>query len=306
MFHKRSVNGKISILIVYIDDIIVTGNDQEAIKSLKEKLAQIFELKDLGPVKYFLGMEVARSKHGIFINQRKYIMDLLKETGLLNCRPAETPIDANQKLELAKAEEVVDVAKFQKLVGKLIYLSHTRPDIAFSVSKLSQFMHSPGQKHFEAAYRIVRYLKGTPGKGLLFRKNTNLQIQIYTDADWAGCINDRRSTSGICTFIGGNLVTWRSKKQNVVARSSAEAEFRALANGVCEGLWLKRFFEDLKIQLPLPIQVFCDNKTVVAIAHNPVLHDRTKHIEVNRHFIKEKIDNGVVCLSYVPSTEKKN
>ena len=159
--------------------------------------------------------------------------------------------------------------------GEVDILSHTRPDIAFPVSVLSQFMHSPGQKHFEAAYRIVRHLKGTPGKGLLFEKSSNLQVDIYTDADWAGCINDRRSTLGICTFLDENLVTWRSKKQSVVARSSAEAEFRALANGVCEGLWLKRLLKDLKIGLSLPIRVFCDNKAAVSVAHNPVLYDRT-------------------------------
>ena len=217
LFHKRSLSGQISILIVYVDDIIVTGNDHEAISELKKRLAQSFEIKDLGPVKYFLGMEVARSSNGIFVNQRKYVLDLLKETGLENCKPAETPLDANQKLALAKPEEVTNVGSFQRLVGKLIYLSHTRPDIAFPVSVLSQFMHSPGQQHFEAAFRIVRYLKGTPGKGLIFKKNSGLQVDLYTDADWAGCINDRRSTSGICTFLGGNLVTWRSKKQSVVA-----------------------------------------------------------------------------------------
>ena len=305
LFYKHSVSGKISILIVYVDDIIVTGNDLEATTKLKEALARSFEIKDLGLVKYFLGMEVARSKAGIFINQRKYILDLLKETGLLNCKPAETPLDANQKLELAKPEEVVDIGKFQRLVGRLIYLSHTRPDIAFPVSMLSQFMHAPSQKHFEAVYRVVRYLKGTPGKGLLFRKSKDLFVEVYTDADWAGCVNDRRSTSGICTFLGGNLVTWRSKKQSVVARSSAEAEFRALANGICEGLWLKRILEELKVQTSQPIRVYCDNNAAVSIAHNPVQHDRTKHVEVDRHFIKEKIEMGLIRLSYVPSCEQR-
>ena len=166
-----------------MDDIIVTGNDLEATEKLKRELARSFEIKDLGLVKYFLGMEVARSKAGIFINQRKYILDLLEETGLLNCKPAETPLDANQKLELSKPEEVVNIGKFQCLVGKLIYLSLTRPDIAFPVSMLSQFMHSPSQRHFEAAYRVVRYLKGTPGKGLLFRKNNDLLVEVYMDAD---------------------------------------------------------------------------------------------------------------------------
>lgn len=134
-------------------------------------------------------------------------------------------------------------------------MSHTRPDIAFPVSMVSQFMHSPGQEHFDAAYRILRYLKGTPGKGLMFWKRDNLQIEVYTDADWAGSSTDRRSTSGYYTFIGGNLVTWRSKKQSVVARSSAEAEFRSLADGICEAIWIKRLFADLKIPMSLPIKI---------------------------------------------------
>ncbi|EXB92388.1 hypothetical protein L484_021372 [Morus notabilis] len=157
-------------------------------------------------------LSFARSKEGIFVNQGKYIFDLLRETGLLHCKAAETPIDANLQLDLAKSEDVIDREKFQRLVGKLIYLLHTRLDIAFAVSMVSQFMHAPGQVHFDAAYRILRYLKGTLGKGLMFRRQNDLQIEVYTDADWAGSPTDRRSTSGYCTFIRGNLATWRSKK----------------------------------------------------------------------------------------------
>ena len=151
-------------------------------------------------------------------------------------------------------------------------------------------MHSPGQDHFDAAYRIFRYLKGTPGRGLMFRKQDSLQIEVYTDADWAGSTTNRRSTSGYCTFVGGNLVTWRSKKQSVVARNSAKAEFRSLAHGICEAMWIKRLIEDLKISVSLPMKIYCDNKAAISIAHNPVLHNRTKHIEVDKHFIKEKIE----------------
>lgn len=231
---------------------------------LKRKLAQEFEIKDLGRLKYFLGMEFARSRKGNFANQRKYILYLLEETVLLGCKIYETPIEANLKLNPAKVEDVVDKEKFQRLVGKLIYLSHTRPNIAFVASTVSQFIHSPGKQHFEAAYRILRYLKATPGKGLPFRKPDNMNIEVYTDANWVGKSCDGRSTSGYRTFVGGNLVTWRSEKQPVVARSSAEAEFRSLAQGICKAIWKERFLEDLKISIPMPIKVYCDNKAAIS------------------------------------------
>ncbi|KAL5857491.1 hypothetical protein ACOSQ3_004949 [Xanthoceras sorbifolium] len=226
LFFKHSTEGKKAILIVYVDDIILTGDDIVEIEKLNKALAAEFEL----------GMEFARSKRGIFVSKNKYVLDLLKETGLMGCRHAETPIEANLKLEAEKSDAHVDKEKYQRLVGRLIYLAHTRPDISFAVSLVSQFMHSPGPQHHEAVLRILRYLKGTPGRGLLFANRGHLQVEIYTDADWAGSVSDRRSTSGYCAFVGGNLVTWRSKKQGVVVRSSAEAEFRAVALGICEVL----------------------------------------------------------------------
>jgi len=289
LFTKRSIEDKISVLIVYVDDIILTGDDIVEMSRLKQNLAKEFEIKDLGQLKYFLGMEVARSKKGIVVSQRKYILDLLKETGMSGCKPCDTPIEANSKLGEVKNGVPVDKGRYQRLVGRLIYLSHTRPDIAFAVSMVSQFMHSPYEEHLEAVYRILRYLKSTPGKGLFFKKNEKRGIEVYTDADWAGSVTDRRSSSGYCTFLWGNLVTWRSKKQNVVARSSAEAEFRSMAQGVCEILWLKRVLEELKRPVSLPMKLYCDNKAAISIAHNPVLHDRTKHVEIDRHFITEKL-----------------
>jgi hypothetical protein len=200
---------------------------------------------------------------------------------------------------MAEEDAAVDREMYQRLVGRLIYLSHTRPDIAYAVSVISQFMHSPKEVHLQAAHRVLQYLKGTPGKGILFKRKGDLVLEAYTDADYAGSIVDRRSTSGYCTFLGGNLVTWRSKKQNVVARSSAEAEFRAMAQGVCELLWLKIILEDMKIKWDGPMRLYCDNKSAISIAHNPVQHDRTKHIEIDRHFIKEKLESGLICTPYV-------
>jgi len=180
-------------------------------------------------------------------------------------------------------------------VGKLIYLSHTRPNIAYAVSVVSQFMHDPRERHLQAVNRIIQYLKPSPRNGLLFKKGKNLSMKIFTDANYAGSIVDRRSTTGYCMFLGGNLVTWRTKKQNVVAKSSAETQFRVMAQGVCELLWMKIILDDLKINYEAPMGLVCDNKSAISIAHNLVQHDRTKHVEIDRHFIKEKLDNGLIA-----------
>ncbi|CAL9021510.1 unnamed protein product, partial [Prunus brigantina] len=231
LFLKRH-KGKLTALIIYVDDMIVTGDDQAEMQNLQKYLASEFEMKSLGDLKYFLGIEVARSKH---------------------------------------------------------------------VSVVSQFMHSPSEDHMGAVMRILRYLKVTPGKGLMFCKYGHTDVEGYTDADWAGSVTDRRSTSGYFTFVGGNLVTWRSKKQKVVSRSSAEAEYRGMAQGVCELLWLRRLLRDLGFGPQKPMDLYCDNKAAIAIAHNPVQHDRTKHVEVDRHFVKEKLDAEIISFPFISS-----
>lgn len=245
LFFKHC-HGKIALLIVYVDDIVITGNDEEEMLRLKKMMSRSFEVKDLGNLHYFLGIEVAYSAQGIYLSQRKYVLDLLAETGMLDCRPASTPIEQNHRTT-AESGDPVDKYKYQRLVGRLIYLSHTRPDIAYVVSVVSRYMHDPRTSHLDAVNRILRYLKSCPGKGILFSRNGHLSIEGYTDADWAGCLDDRKSTSGYCMFVGGNLVSWRSKKQSVVSRSTAEAEFRSMASGLCELMWLKILLKELKL-----------------------------------------------------------
>lgn len=284
--------------------MVITGDDPGEMKALQEYLAKEFEMKDLGQLKYFLGIEVARSKQGISLSQRKYVLDLLTETGMLACKPVETPIEMNHKLGEHPDQVPTDKGRYQRLVGRLIYLSHTRPDIAYAVSVVSRFMHAPSEEHMNAVYRILRYLKTAPGRGLLFAKSNDFEIEGYTDADWAGDQTNRRSTSGYFTFVGGNLVTWRSKKQKVVARSSAEAEFRGMAHGVCELLWVKNILKDLGFKYQKPMSLHCDNKAAIEIAHNPVQHDRTKHVEVDRHFIKENLDRKIIRFPFVQSEDQ--
>ena len=284
--------------------MVITGDDIEEISRLQGQLASEFEMKNLGGLKYFLGIEVARSTQGIFLSQRKYVLDLLSEVGLLECKPVDTPIVQIHKLGIYPNQKPTDKGRYQRLVGKLIYLSHTRPDIAYAVSVVSQFMHCPSEEHMEAVIRILRYLKSSPGKGLMFSKNDHVRVDGYTDADWARNISDRKSTSGYFTFIGGNLVTWKSKKQKVVALSSAEAEFRGMAKGLCELLWLKRLLAEIGFAPKSEMNLFCDNKAAIDISHNPVQHDRTKHVEVDRHFIKYNLKTNIIRFPFVKSEDQ--
>jgi hypothetical protein len=165
-------------------------------------------------------------------------------------------------------------------------------------------MHQPQEEHMQAVHRILSYLKLNPGRGIFFKKSITRNIEIYTDADHARDRETRKSTSGYCTYVWGNLVTWRSKKQTVVSTSSAEAELRAVEKGVCEGIWVMRLLKELGIQHDGPMQLWCDNKASIEMVKNPVYHDRTKHVEIDRHFIKEKIEAGIMTLSHIRSADQ--
>lgn len=185
---------------------------------LKTCLASEFDMKDLGGLKCFLGIEVKRSKQGIFLSQWKYVLiNLLKEIGMLGCQPIDTPIEQNHGLEELPNQVPPDKGRYQRLVGRLTYLSHTRPDIAYAVSVVSRFMHNPSEVHMKAVFRILRYLKSAPGKGLMFSKHNHAAVSGYCDSDWGAKGERRRSINEYFTFVGGNLVAWKSKKQKVVS-----------------------------------------------------------------------------------------
>ena len=219
---------------------------------------------------------------------------------MLNCKPIKTPMMVNHRLQISEDGTFVDCSRYQKLVGKLIYISHTRPDSAYAVGVVSRFMHKPQEQHMEAVYRTLRYLKVTLGRGVVFYKNGHLDLQVYTDADWAGDRDSRKSTSGYFSIVGGNLVTWKSKKQKVVM-SSAEAEFRGIAKGITEALWLRKLLTELGFPPKKICAVFCDNDADISISKNPIQHDRTKHVEVNRHFIKDNLEAKIISQPFVRS-----
>nr|GEV07559.1 putative reverse transcriptase, RNA-dependent DNA polymerase [Tanacetum cinerariifolium] len=240
----RHEGDRVTCLIIYVADMIISENDESEIKKLKEGLCVEFKIKDLRNLRYFLGIDVMRSPQGIFICQKKYIPDLLAETGMIDCKPADTPMITNQKLFIKTKAKLANKDRYQRMVGKLIYLSHTRPDIAYAVGVVSQHMHQPQVDHMHAVLRIVRYLKRTTSHGVLLKTNGHLYIQIFTDADWARDKGNRTSTFGYFSLVGGNLVTWKSKKKKVVSLSSVEAEFRGIAKGLTEALWIRKLVSD--------------------------------------------------------------
>ncbi|KAL0641362.1 hypothetical protein Bca4012_102813 [Brassica carinata] len=293
---------------VYVDDIIITGSDKVGIQETKDYLKSVFEIKDLGEMKYFLGIEICRSKEGLFMSQRKYTLDLLKDADKLGGQTAKMPMEDGYKVpregELEDSKLFHDPKLYRKLVGKLIYLTITRPDICFAVNQVSQHMQAPKDHHWRMVDRVLSYLNGSPSQGVWMGCNGSTEVVGYCDADWAGDRADRRSTTGYCTFIGGNLVTWKSKKQKVVSCSSAEAEYRAMLKLTNELVWIKGILKHIEIEQVAPMTMHCDNQAAIHIASNSVFHERTKHIEVDCHKVRQMIVLGVILPCYTRSEDQ--
>ncbi|XP_058004035.1 uncharacterized mitochondrial protein AtMg00810-like [Hevea brasiliensis] len=296
--YDKAQPGQFLALLVYVDDVLVTGVDENNIIDVKRYLHTSFTIKDMGHAHYFLGVEIARSSDGLFLSQRKYILDILHDAGMLNAKIKEFPMSKSLKLD-DTGPLIADPEKYRRIVGRLLYLNLTRPDISFSVQHLSQFLHQPRQQHWDALMALLRYLKGTPAKGLFFPSKTELQLRAYCDADWATCSMTRKSVTGYCIFFGSSLISWKTKKQATVSKSSAEAEYRSMATTVCELQWLSYLLRDLQISLHLPIPLMCDNKAAVHISENPVFHERTKHIDIDCHIVRQQVLNKFISTSHI-------
>jgi hypothetical protein len=261
-------------------------------------------MKDLGTLSYFLGLEVTSSSNGYYLSQAKYASDLLSKAGLTDTKTVSTPLELNVKLNSTDGEPLSDATLYQQLVGSLIYLTVTRPDLAYAVHLVSQFMFVPRSTHYAAVLRILRYIKGTLFHGLHFSAQSSLELSAYADANWAGDPTDRRSTIGYCFLSGSSLISWRSKKQSVVARSSIEAEYRALADATSELLWLRWLLIDMGAPQITSTPIHCDNCSVIHIAHNDVFHERIKHIEIDCHFIRHHLQQSALHLLSVSSEDQ--
>ncbi|XP_022874276.1 uncharacterized protein LOC111393111 [Olea europaea var. sylvestris] len=274
--------------LLYVDDIVLTGNNASLLNGFIRQLHSEFATKDLGSLSYFLGLEVTSSSIGLFLSQTKYTRDILARAQLLDCKPMTTPMAFAQRLS-SNGPPFVDVIFFCSLVGALQYLTITRPDFVYLVNSVSQYLHAPTNDHFQAVKHILQYVKGTLHFSLMFTASSFAKIIAYSDADWAGCPDTQRSTSGYSIYLGDNLVSWSAKKQPTVSRSSCELEYRALAPIATEVLWLEHLLRDLCVSTTNCPLFLCDNKSAVFLSSNPVTHKRSKHIALDYHFLRELV-----------------
>jgi histone deacetylase 1/2 len=288
-------------VLVYVDDIIVASSSQAATNALLKDLQSEFALKDLGDLHYFLGIEVKRLEDGLVLSQQQYAMEILAKAEMKNCRPISTPMCTSKKLSIESGEKLgpEDSSKYRSMVGALQYLTLTRPDLSFAMNKVCQFLHAPSTVHWSAVKRILRYVRGTCGTGIKIRKSKSMMVSAFSDADWAGCVDDRRSTGGFAVFLGSNLISWCARKQATVSRSSTEAEYKALANATAEMMWVQKLLQELKVPHPPAARLWCDNLGATYLTANPIFHARTKHIEIDFHFVRERVAQKLLDVRFI-------
>lgn len=299
-----SGKGELAYLLLYVDDIILTGSSKALLDRITTSLKKEFPMTDMGRLSYFLGVKVEYNDQGMFLSQRHYAKDIIDRAGMSDCKPLSTPSDVNKKLATDDGPRITDPTQYRSLAGALQYLTFTRPDIAYAVQQVCLFMHDPRQIHLNALKRIIRYIQGTIGHGLQMYRSQRRTLTAYSDADWAGCPDTRRSTSGYCVYLGENLISWSSKRQPTVSRSSAEAEYRGVANTVADTCWIRNLLLELHQPITRATLVFCDNVSSVYLCSNPVKHQRTKHVELDIHFVRDRVALGEVKVLHVPSAHQ--
>jgi hypothetical protein len=304
------------ILVTYVDDMLITGPDITEINKVKEALKKEFEMDDLGPVNYFLGVRIVRNRanRSIALIQDAYISKVLKKYGMENCKPAATPMETgalNAMVANTGQATKTEILEYQSRIGSLTYLAtQTRPDIAFACSVLSRFLVNPSKDHMNSAGRVLRYIAGTKTLAIVYggtaiQDPDNGELHGYSDSDFAGDIEYRKSTSGYVFFFAGGVISCQSKRQTVTALSTTEAEYYALYKAVMEAAWLRYVYKELhwKSKDVKSVKIYGDNQGSLQLSQNPELHQRTKHIDVKYHYIREERIKGVIRLWYCPTKD---
>ncbi|GJY56935.1 retrovirus-related pol polyprotein from transposon TNT 1-94 [Tanacetum coccineum] len=301
LFTKKKSSNLI-IVQIYVDDIIFGSTCQDMCDEFAKIMHDEFEMSMMGELNFFLGLQIKQMEDGIFFNQSKYIKEMLKKFGLEDSKPMKTPMSSDTKLTKDEECESVDSTKYRGMIGSLLYLTASRPDIMFSVCLCARFQEAPKTSHLEAVKRIFRYIKGTTHLGLWYPKGTGIETVVYADSDHAGDYVDRKSTSGICTFVGCCLTSWFSKKQTALAISTTEAEYVSAGKACQQALWMKQALIDYDVRLD-DVPIMCDNKGAIDLSKNPVQHSRTKHIEIRHHFLRDNVQKGHISIEKVPSVD---
>ncbi|PKU68279.1 Retrovirus-related Pol polyprotein from transposon TNT 1-94 [Dendrobium catenatum] len=290
-------------ILIYVDDILLTGNSTSELDKLLSNLHFHFQMRNLGSLSQFLGIQTLQTEAGIILHQANYAKKIIDRAGMTQSKPVSTPLSTKTTVSTKSQEPYDNPHLYRQIIGSLQYLTLTRPDIQFAVQQLCQHMQNPLNLHQEALKRLIRYIHGTTQTGIPLSRNS-LLLTGYVDADWASNQQDRSSISGFCNFLGTSPISWQVKKQSTIARSSTEAEYRALASEAAEILWLRRLLEDLHIPQITPTTVYCDNTSAIALANNPVFHARTKHIEVDCHFIRDCIKKHHISVHHICTTDQ--
>ena len=304
--YVRHTGSRFEAISLYVDDLLIAGNNVSAISSIKKELGAMFEMKDLGPAKLCLGLEITRSRNNrrLLLGQQKYVGSILERFGMQSCKPASTPMEMS--FDTCDKSELAGDVPYRELIGCLMYLMiGTRPDIAFAVGKLAQAVEKPQSTHWVAAKRVLRYIQGTIKHGIVFGlESANLTLEGMCDADWAGCRVDRKSTSGYVFKIGGAPVSWCSRKQCAVALSSTEAEYISMSEAAKEAIWLSKVWSHLrKGTVCTPVQIQVDNQGAICVAKNTTSSRRTKHIDIRYHFVRDQTLKGTISFEYCPTEE---
>ncbi|GJU77844.1 retrovirus-related pol polyprotein from transposon TNT 1-94 [Tanacetum coccineum] len=294
----RKTGKHILLVQIYIDDIIFALTDPIACTIFSKEMNSKFQMSMMGQMSFFLGLQVSQSPRGIFINQAKYALEILKKYGMDLTDPVDTPMVDRLKLDEDLKGIPVDQTRFRGMVGSLMYLTASRPDLVFVVCMCARYQAKPTKKHLEAIKRVFRYLRGTIHMGLWYPKDNAMALTAYADADHAGCQDTRRSTSGSAQFLGEKLVSWSSKKQRSTAISTTEAEYIAMSGCCAQILWMRSQLKDYGFEFN-KIPLYCDNKSAIALCCNNVQHSRSKHIDIRHHFIREQVENRVVELYFM-------
>ncbi|KAI3770443.1 hypothetical protein L6452_01576 [Arctium lappa] len=296
----RKIKGHIILVQIYVDDIIFGSTNPSLCTRFAERMKKEYKMSMMGELTYFLGLQIKQSDKGTFINQGKYVKDMLKKFDLTQTSAMKTPMAPPLTLNKDPSGKPVNVTTYRVMIGSLLYLTASRPDIMYSTCLCARYQSEPKESHLIAVKRIFRYLKGTPNLGLWYPKDSGFDLTGYSDSDFAGCKLERKSTTGGCQLLGGKLVSWTSKKQNSVSTSTAEAEYVAAGSCCSQILWMRNQLLDYDLQLS-NIPIYCDSTSAIAIANNPVLHSKTKHIEIRYHFIRDHVMNGDIELHFIPT-----